>query len=101
MSRQRKGEASKGRTKVQARISMQIDMPFEPEDEKTRRALQPCTRQHQPPVKCFGVIERPETDGVTATVHYVDDPARLKKLVDLLVGVLDDARARPDDSRRG
>ena len=80
---------------------MQIDMPLEPKDEETRRALQPCTRQHQPPVKCFGVVERPETDGVTATVHYVDDPAPLKELVGLLVGLLDERRARLEAGRRG
>lgn len=31
----------------------------------------------------------------------IDDPARQKKLVDLLLGLLDDARARGDQDRRG
>ena len=80
---------------------MQIDMPFVPEDEKARAALQPCTKGHQPSVNCFGVVERPEVDGVTAIIHYVDDPERREKLVDLLAGLLDDARARANEKRRG
>lgn len=69
-------------------------VPPRPEQVTDRkgRPMQPCPAgsHGDPPRPCFGFVEEPERNGVSVTVHYVNDPDGLDRLLSLLLDILDD-----------